>query len=107
MHYLNKLRVRVILEESLCALLVLEYLISCLPMTVWFFVELLFMSVWRLNYLSTSMNKLRVRPLIEEKQAFFFSSNTQSRTQDSFSTFLGVPTTQRYEHYLGLPSLVS
>ena len=40
------------------------------------------------------------------KTNIFFSSNTLSRTKKVVSTFLGVPITQRYEHYLGLPSLV-
>ena len=40
------------------------------------------------------------------KTNIFFSSNTLSQTQVAISTFLGVPVTQRYEHYLGLPSLI-
>ena len=40
------------------------------------------------------------------KTNIFFSSNTPHRTRTTISNFLGVPITQRYEQYLGLPSLV-
>ena len=36
----------------------------------------------------------------------FFSSNTLAQTQEVIITFLGVPAIQRYEQYLGFPSLV-
>ena len=40
------------------------------------------------------------------KTNIFFSSNTPHRTCSTISNFLGVPITQRYKQYLGLPSLV-
>ena len=40
------------------------------------------------------------------KTNIFFSTNTPHRTQAAISNFLGVPIVQRYEQYLGLPSLV-
>ena len=40
------------------------------------------------------------------KTNIFFSSNTLPRTQEAITNFLGIPTTQNYEYYLGLPSLV-
>ena len=36
----------------------------------------------------------------------FFSSNTLAQTQEVIITFLGVLAIQRYEQYLGFPSLV-
>ena len=40
------------------------------------------------------------------KTNIFFSLNTPHRTCEAISNFLGVPATQRYEQYLGLPSLI-
>ena len=40
------------------------------------------------------------------KTSIFFSSNTPHTLRNDISVFLGVPATHRYEHYLGLPSLV-
>ena len=40
------------------------------------------------------------------KTNIFFSSNTQPRTQDAITNFLGIPATQSYKYYLGLPCLV-
>ena len=40
------------------------------------------------------------------KMNIFSSSNTHQRTQETVTTFLGIPTTQRYKQYLGLSSLV-
>ena len=40
------------------------------------------------------------------KTNIFFSSNTLPRTQEAIINFLGIPATQNYEYYLGLPSLV-
>ncbi|KAK7837690.1 hypothetical protein CFP56_020890 [Quercus suber] len=40
------------------------------------------------------------------KTNLFFSSNTRPEVQAAIKTFLGIPAIQRYEQYLGLPSLV-
>ena len=40
------------------------------------------------------------------KTSIFFSSNTPYTLQNAISVFLGAPVSHRYEHYLGLPSLV-
>ena len=40
------------------------------------------------------------------KTNVFFSSNTLPRTREAIITFLGIPASQNYEFYLGLPSLV-
>lgn len=40
------------------------------------------------------------------KTNMFFSSNTAVQTQEAIKNFLGASAIQRYEQYLGLPSLV-
>ena len=40
------------------------------------------------------------------KTNLFFSSNTSAQTQEDIKNLLAVPTIQRFEQYLGLPSLV-
>ena len=40
------------------------------------------------------------------KTNVFFSSNTNPRTREAITNFLGIPVSQNYEFYLGLPSLV-
>ena len=41
------------------------------------------------------------------KTNLFFSTNTSAQTQEEIKNLLAVPTIQRFEQYLGLPSLVS
>ena len=40
------------------------------------------------------------------KTSIFFSSNTHHDTRAAIAAFLGVPSVQQYEKYLGLPALV-
>jgi ribonuclease HI len=44
--------------------------------------------------------------LNKEKTAIFFSRNTKTDVRVNLSHFIGVPPTQNYETYLGLPALV-
>lgn len=40
------------------------------------------------------------------KTNIFFSTNTSHQTQVAIKSFLGIPSVQRFEQYLGLPSLI-
>jgi hypothetical protein len=44
--------------------------------------------------------------LNKEKTSIFFSRNTKSAVRANLSHLIGVPPTQQYENYLGLPALV-
>ena len=41
------------------------------------------------------------------KTNIFFSTNTSHQTQAAIKSFLGIPSIQRFEQYLGLPSLIA
>ena len=41
------------------------------------------------------------------KTNIFFSSNTSHQTQAAIKSFLGIPSIQRFEQYLGFPSLIA
>ena len=42
----------------------------------------------------------------QEKTSVFFSCNTPIETKQEILRVVGIPSTQRYEKYLGLPVLV-
>jgi hypothetical protein len=44
--------------------------------------------------------------LNKEKTSIFFSQNTKTTVREHLSSLVGVPPTQKYEMYLGLPALV-
>jgi hypothetical protein len=44
--------------------------------------------------------------LNKEKTSIFFSQNTKPAVRELLSRFIGMPPTQKYETYLGLPALV-
>ena len=105
MLFLNKPRGLETLEEYLCALLVQGYPTSSLLTSVVFCRATVFECV-KIQSIMYQYEQASGQSINRGKTNIFFSSNTLSRTKEAISNFLDVPVTQRYEHYLGLPSLV-
>lgn len=87
-------------------LLDLEFPTSYSRMTAWFFVERLYINVFRYNLCFMCMKQAFGQSLNRGKINIFFSSNTLPRTREAIATFLGIPINQPYKQYLCLPSLM-
>jgi hypothetical protein len=60
----------------------------------------------RLSSLLNAYEKASGQQLNKEKTGIFFSKNTDSETRQKITRVAGIPSSQRYDTYLGLPALV-
>jgi ribonuclease HI len=60
----------------------------------------------RLSMLLNAYEKASGQQLNKDKTGVFFSRNTDSKTRQKIMRMAGIPSSQRYDTYLGLPALV-